>query len=118
MRRTGSRSPTTGWSASTREARLSESAAPRAPLDRLPENEIEALEQRRNALGIHFQAISSTQLTQSLQIGRGGATHIAELGEVALEPCRRDDLEDPRRLVARIPEGVPLIAGLEDEVAG
>src|SRR5947208_438746 len=34
-----------------------------------------------------------------------------------LAPRRRDDLEDPRRLVARVPERVPLAARLEDHVA-
>ena len=33
------------------------------------------------------------------------------------KPAGRDDLEDPARLVARVPERVPLVARLEDEVA-
>ncbi len=58
----------------------------------------------------------------------------AELGELAgvgwsLQPCRdelleelleaggRDDLEDPRPLVAGVPKRMPLVAWLEDEVA-
>ena len=40
-----------------------------------------------------------------------------ELAEELLEPGRRDDLEDPAGLVARVPERVPLVARLEDEVA-
>ena len=36
----------------------------------------------------------------------------------SLEARRRDDLEDPRGLVAGVPERVPLVARLEDEVAG
>src|SRR5205823_12330757 len=37
--------------------------------------------------------------------------------EETLEAGRGDDLEDPARLVPGVPEGVPLVAGLEDEVA-
>src|SRR5947209_13263386 len=33
-----------------------------------------------------------------------------------LEARRGDDLEDPRRLLTRVPEGVPLTSGLEDEI--
>jgi hypothetical protein len=36
--------------------------------------------------------------------------------EVTFEPGRRDDFQDARWLVARIPEGMPLIAWLEDQV--
>ena len=46
------------------------------------------------------------------------ARQLAHLAEHVLEPARGDDLEDPARLVAGVPERVPLVAGLEDEVAG
>ena len=45
------------------------------------------------------------------------AAQVVQLTEEALEAGRRDDLEDPARLVARVPERVPLVARLEDEVA-
>jgi hypothetical protein len=41
-----------------------------------------------------------------------------ELLEVMLERRRRDDLEDPALGIAGVPEGVPLVARLEREVAG
>ena len=47
----------------------------------------------------------------------GGAAYVGELLKEALEAGGRDDLEDPARLVARVPKRVPLIARLEHEVA-
>ena len=47
-----------------------------------------------------------------------GSTKGDEFDKVAFEPCGGDDLEDPRGLVAGVPERVPLAARLEDQVAG
>jgi hypothetical protein len=49
-------------------------------------------------------------------LGRADAR--GELVEIVLEARRRDDLEDPAEAVARVPEGVPLVARLEGQVAG
>jgi hypothetical protein len=53
-------------------------------------------------------------------LGSGGPAHRSSTtsSKVPLEACRRDDLQDACLLVAVVPEGVPLTAGLEDEVAG
>jgi hypothetical protein len=40
------------------------------------------------------------------------------LREVLLEACGGDDLQRPRRLVSRVPEGVGDAPGLDDQVAG
>src|SRR5688500_10921885 len=49
---------------------------------------------------------------------RPHAAGAAERAEELLEAGRSDDLEDPAGLVAGVPEGVPLVAGLEDQIAG
>src|SRR3712207_7155172 len=43
-------------------------------------------------------------------------TLFRSLGEVCLEAGRRDDLQDPRRRIGRIPERVPDIPRLEHRV--
>src|SRR5213082_2620316 len=48
----------------------------------------------------------------------GDASQVDELLEEPLESRGGDDLENPRRLLARIPERVPLVARLEDQIAG
>ena len=56
--------------------------------------------------------------SELVRVGGDRAAQPVELPEEVLEPGRRDDLEDPARLVARVPEGVPLVPRLEDEVTG
>jgi hypothetical protein len=46
----------------------------------------------------------------------GDPAEVNELGEEAFEPCRGDDFEDSARLVAGVPERVPLSARFVDEV--
>ena len=47
----------------------------------------------------------------------GLSKELDDLLEVALEPRRGDQLEDPGGLGAVVPESVPLAARLEDQVA-
>ena len=48
----------------------------------------------------------------------GDAAEVDQVSEESLEARGRDDLQDPGRLVAGVPERVPLVARLEDEIAG
>jgi hypothetical protein len=59
--------------------------------------------------------VAGGELDQRLRID---AAHVDELLEEVLEAGRGDDLQDPGRLVAGVPERVPLVARLEDQVAG
>jgi hypothetical protein len=40
------------------------------------------------------------------------SSELDEFGAESLEASRRDDLEKPRRLIAGVPEGVPLVPRL------
>src|SRR6185312_3212464 len=82
------------------------------------EDDAEALDEPGDAAGVHLERVALAEGAEIGGIGDRRAAQLDELGEEALEARRRDDLEDPARLVARVPEGVPLAAGLEDEVAG
>src|SRR5919109_785552 len=61
-------------------------------------------------------AVARAERGQLIRVSIDRTAHVREPREEAPEPRRRDDLEDPARLVARVPEGVPLVAWLEDEV--
>src|SRR6476620_152691 len=50
-------------------------------------------------------------------VGLASLETLGQLAEEVLEPGRRDDLQNPAGRVARVPERVPLVAGLEREVA-
>src|SRR5215208_1296021 len=76
----------------------------------------EALKQLGNRLRPHLKAIALPELCERLLIRLGHTAHVDELPEEALETGRRDDLENPAGLVARVPERVPLVARLEDQV--
>src|SRR5918999_1352105 len=78
----------------------------------------EALKQLGNRLRPHLKAIALPELCERLLIRLGHTAHVNELPEEALETGRGDDLEDPAGLVARVPERMPLVARLEDQVAG
>src|SRR4051794_9982954 len=75
------------------------------------------LAERRHGLRPDLEPVAAGDVTELRGIevwrGHGGA----ELVEELLEAPRRDDLEDATRLVARVPEGVPLLPRLEHEVA-
>jgi hypothetical protein len=82
------------------------------------ETQPEALHQAGDAVGVHLESVALAELSQRLRVGRRDAAEIDELGEELLEPGGGDDLEDPRRFVAGVPEGVPPVARLVDQVAG
>ena len=62
-------------------------------------------------------AVPRAQRGQLIRVRIDRAAEVREFFEEALEAGRGDDLEDPARLVARVPERVPLVARLEDQVA-
>src|SRR3712207_1710232 len=69
-----------------------------------------------DASGVDLEAISCADGHSGRRVGIG--RQLDHVLEVLLEPGWRDDFEDARRLIARVPEGMPLPAGLEDQVAG
>jgi hypothetical protein len=84
----------------------------------LADSQPEAVEQLGHRLAPQLEAVAVAELRQRHRVRLERAAQGHELAEVVLEPGRRDDLEDPARLVARVPERVPLVARLVDEVAG
>ena len=86
----------------------------RVPLDWFAwKAQTEALDKARHARGVHLETIAGTQVGQDLRLRVGDTPEVDKFAEEPLEASRRDDLEDPRWLIAGIPEGVPLIAGLK-----
>jgi hypothetical protein len=78
--------------------------------------QVKTLYQVRHAVRLHLQAVPATKLVEDG--GRySGATQIGKLVKKMFEAAGRNDLEDARRLIARIPERVPLIAWFENKVA-
>src|SRR5919108_109714 len=88
-----------------------------APGQRLAHAQPEALEELGNRLRLHLERVALRQLRECLGVGLRDTAQVDELLEEPLEPGRRDDLEDPARLVAGIPERVPLVSRLEYQVA-
>src|SRR4051794_33449551 len=81
---------------------------------RLRHPQVEALEKSGDRFGLHPEPVAVAELTELLRRRVRDATHVDELLEEALEAGRRDDLQDPCRLVGRVPERVPLVAWLVD----
>ena len=73
--------------------------------------------EHRCGVQIALDAIPGAQGTSGLEIGGAGRQEPGELHEELLEPGRRDDLQDARRRVGGVPEGVPHVARLVDEIA-
>src|SRR3954454_12532668 len=71
----------------------------------------------RDRLGLHLEPVALVELHDRVEVRLRLRDQISELVEEVLETSRSDDLEDPRRLVAVVPECVPLLARLEDEVS-
>src|SRR6476646_3668394 len=99
-------------------ARRPRALRPPAASKALAELQAEAVEQLGHGLRAHLEPVARVEPRELLRVGDDRAAEPVELAEEVLEPGRRDDLEDPARLVARVPEGVPLVTRLEDEVAG
>ena len=91
-------------------------SGPPAAGKRLADPNAEAVDQLRHRLGLHLEPVALRELGHRLLARADHTAHRVELGEEALEAGRRDDLEDPARLVSGVPERVPLVARLEDEV--
>src|SRR5712691_6957745 len=89
------------------------------PLDRPSgEVQIEALNEPGDALRIHLEPVASTEVGQDLRLGPGDAPKVNQFAEEPLEAGGGDDLQDPGGLVPSIPERVPLVARLENQIAG
>src|SRR5438046_481065 len=71
----------------------------------------------RQAVGLDLEAVAGPQRPELAGIEVRSLHEGTELVEEMLEAPRRDDLQDPARLVAGVPEGVPLVARLERQVA-
>ena len=78
----------------------------------------EALDEAWDRVGLHLMPVALGERGSGLRLHTSGATELDQLAEGLLEACRRDDLQKARGRVAGVPEGVPLVAGLEDQVAG
>jgi hypothetical protein len=92
---------------------------PRDPLTGLrAERHAVLLAQPGHRLELELEPVAGTQVGEPLRLGRPAGAGVDELVEEVLEPARGDDLEDPAGVVAGVPERVPLVARLEDEVAG
>ncbi len=79
--------------------------------------ETEPLDESWNTLRVQLETVTRAEFTHALRLRPSHAAEIEEFGEEPFEAGWRDDLQDPSGLIAGIPEGMPLIARLEDEVA-
>jgi hypothetical protein len=73
------------------------------------------LDDRNRPLEVDLRAVASSKRRERRRVEFAARR---ELAKQLLEASRGDDLQDAGRLVASVPEGVPLPAGLEDEIAG
>src|SRR3977135_3703168 len=81
---------------------------PRAGSSAPGHGEAEALDEPGHARGVHVERVPLAQAGDGLGVGLQDPSEVDELAEEALEPRRRDDLEDAALLLAGVPEGVPL----------
>src|SRR5581483_1157701 len=88
-----------------------------ASAEPLADAQAEPLDELGHRLRLHLEAVALADPRELVRIGRHGPAEIGELAEELLEAGRRDDLEDPAGLVTRVPERVPLVPRLEDEIA-
>src|SRR5215211_754606 len=77
------------------------------------------LRQAIDAVALYLEPVTGGDRAELTRIGRPGGLleELDHLLEVLLEACGRDHLEDARRLIPGIPEGMPLASWLEDQVA-
>jgi hypothetical protein len=81
------------------------------------ELQIEALHQVRNAGRVHLQPVSLAELSEGVRIELCYSAASEQLAEELLKTGRRNQLNDTRRLITRVPEGVPLVTRFEYQVA-
>src|SRR5829696_9304644 len=105
------------WSTKASSSRVSSSSGVRAPagMGRLEPQPV-PLEDGRRGLEVDLAAVAGRQRRQGRRVQLDAG--VAELAEQVLQPGRGDQLQDPCGGVTRVPEGVPLTAGLEDQVSG
>jgi hypothetical protein len=72
------------------------------------------LDQVRETVEIEFDTVLGREGKNLFWIKRRLPT--GQFREVTLKPGRRDDFQDARWRIARIPEGMPLIGWLEDQL--
>jgi hypothetical protein len=77
---------------------------------------LKTLKKAWDALGIHLETVPCAEGAHNTWVGLGDAPERNELGEELFKAGRRNDLEKPCGLITRVPERVPLVAGLEDRV--
>ena len=54
--------------------------------------QIEALDEARDAVGVHLEFVAGTEVRQVLRVGVSDAAKVDELREESLKAARRDDL--------------------------
>lgn len=87
------------------------------PLDRLTgEAQIKAVNEPRDALRVHLEPVAGAEVSQDLRLGPGDAPEVDEFAEEPLEAGGGDDLQDPGGFIAGVPESVPLVARLENQI--
>src|SRR5215211_7408665 len=105
------------WSTKASSSRVSSSSGVRAPpsMGGLEPQPV-PLQDGRRALEVGLDAVAGRQGRQGrrIRLVAGGA----ELAEQVLKAARRDELQHAGGGVPGVPEGVPLAAGLEDQIAG
>src|SRR5690242_14253421 len=76
----------------------------------------ETLQQLGDRLRPRLERVAPDQFSELVGAGLERAAQRGEFAEVPFEASRRDDLEDPARDITGVPERVPLVARLEDEL--
>src|SRR5579864_2638092 len=76
------------------------------------------LHELRHACEVHVQVVLCGQREQGSRIWWASRNRVHKRLEEILEAGGCDDLQQPGWFVARVPERVPLIARLEDQVTG
>src|SRR5689334_7195188 len=75
------------------------------------------LDEPGDARQVDLEPVLGCHLPDRGRIGHAAvAKQVYKPLEVALESARRDDLEEPGRLVPGVPEGVPMATGLDDQI--
>src|SRR5215207_5342755 len=114
LERRASCSPTPLW---VTRCRLGETEGASAGSLRSTESQAMLLDQSRHAVRVDLELVFCADHGPLLGVCGPGADELADLREVLLEAGGRDQLAEPSGLVTGVPEGMPLAARLEDEVA-
>jgi len=80
------------------------------------EHEAVTLDDREGGIEVQVTVVPGGHGGEGLRVGRG--SEAPERAEQLFQPRRGDDLQDGGRLVAGVPEGVPLPPRFEDQIPG